>query len=198
MTPSISASHCSSAIVPYSINEQPENRLAEQSQEKRNAEKCNIESNPVYNLDCLDQTHVMDESDHMEETDCIQNIFDNAGHTGKIPPIASIRQNTDTISNIMAIETHNSTSYDKFKGPKDANLDKTSHSSCKMDMTIAQVESKNDRHMAASNDDTFSSLFASAGIKKNLNDNISNGNETTSVNSDNGMEMTCNVPLSLQ
>ena len=114
MTPSISASHCSSGIVPYSINEQPENRLAEQSQEKRNAEKCNIESNPVYNQDCLDQTHVMDESDHMEETDCIQNIFDNAGHTGKIPPIASIRQNNDTISNIMAIETHNSTSHDKL------------------------------------------------------------------------------------
>ena len=195
MTPSISASHCSSGIVPYSTNEQPEHCLPEQSQVMKNAGKRNIESSPVYNQNCLDQTHMMDESDHMEETDCIQNIFDNAGHTGKIPPIASIRQNTDTTSDKKVIEAHDSTTYDKFKETNDANLDKTTHSSCKMDMTIALVESKQDRYVAPSGDDTFSSLFASAGIKKNLNDSNSNSNEATSVNSDNGMEMTCNIPL---
>ena len=195
MTPSISASHCSSGIVPYSTNEQPEQCLAEQSQVMKNAENRNIEPSQVYNQDCLDQTHVMDESDHMEETDCIQNIFDNAGHTGKIPPIASIRQNTNTTSNKKVIEAHDSTAYDRFRETNNANLDKTTHSSCKMDMTIALVESKEDRYVAPSGDDTFSSLFASAGIKKNLNDSNSNGNEATSVNADNGMEMTCNIPL---
>ena len=44
----------------------------------------------------LNETHIMDSNDEMEETDCIPNIFDNAGDTGKVPPIKCLEIDSKT------------------------------------------------------------------------------------------------------
>ena len=132
---------------------------------------------------------MMNASDQMEETDCVQNILDNAGHTGRIPQIKTFRTNTESIDTQVAIKTSTSSVVNNLNDSKKLN------NAYLKEMTKTQSASK-DECIANSSDDTFSTLFASAGIKKNLYENKKYDDETSSLpNIDDGMEMTCQMPL---
>lgn len=173
-------------------------RLAHNVQEDSQViEKLNhgdLETNAMYNAENLDQTNVMNASDQMEETDCIQNIFDNAGHTGRIPLLKSVHKGSDSDSNRVNIDTiEKHVTDDGYKESKSSNLDKTTNFSCKMDITIPDVNLKNDC-TTQSGYDTFSNLFASAGVKKMEKENDIYVDEANSTNIDDGMEITCKMP----
>ena len=153
-----------------------------------------LETNAIYNVENLDQTNVMNASDQMEETDCIQNIFDNAGHTGRIPLLKSVHKGSDSDSNRIIIDTIEKHVTDNgYKDSKSSNLDKTTNFSCKMDITIPDVNLKNDC-TTQSGLDTFSNLFASAGVKKMEKENDIYIDEANLTNIDDGMEITCKMP----
>ena len=102
----------------------------------------------------------------MEETDCVANIFDNAGNTGIIPPFKKLRtcnfSSVDQASNmdITCMASKNAT---KENAVPEA-VNNTIHCN-KMDTTLAENNLANNT-FSSTNDSAFLNLFATAGVKK--------------------------------
>ena len=138
------------------------------------------------NQNYLDQTHVMDSSDQMEETDCIPNIFDNAGHTGRVPPLI-VRGLDETA---MFSSTSN---MDVTQGAM-CNASSTTSNKEQFSQTL-NIQTKTDSTSSLSREETFSNLFAMAGPKKDASSiNVQMDSSNASF-SDGNMEMTCHFPL---
>ena len=102
----------------------------------------------------------------MEETDCVANIFDNAGNTGIIPPFKKLRtdnfNSVDQASNMDMTCTASKNAMKENAVPEAVN--NTIHCN-KMDTTLAE-KNLADNSFSSTNDSAFLNLFATAGVKK--------------------------------
>ena len=196
ITSSSSSSVCQSTVASSTANHQTSTIPEEQSTLNEGTVHPDLQPDVFVNQNPLDQTHVMDSSDAMEETDCVNNIFANAGHTGRIPPIETLRQTKTVLREVgndmdithAAISLPNAQS--KIEGPN-----RTSNFHSSMDITLAASNKITTTSTPTPIEDTFSNLFASAGIKKldNILENVP-AIQIASANTDN-MELTCQLPF---
>ena len=146
------------------------------------------------NQNCLDQTHINDSNDEMEETDCIANILDNAGHTGRVPQFESmgLTPKTNDFANNMNI-TCGGPPHTANVESKLSSQNNTLYSKNNIELVLEPTKSVNSQ---PSTDDTFSNLFAVAGIKKDTTSAAISCNDVESIISktEGDMEMTCKLP----
>ena len=195
-TSSSSSSDFQSTVPTCSTNNETSKDLEGQSNIHEDIRHSEKEQAIFTNQNCLDQTHIIDSNDEMEETDCITNILDNAGHTGRVSSFQNmgLGNKMDDITcnmNITCGELHREAN----AGPKISGLSNTLHSPNKSDLILEPTTAK-PLNSAQKKDDTFSDLFAIAGIKKKPPSVTTTCGEVTSIASDadGHMEMTCQLP----
>lgn len=102
----------------------------------------------------------------MEETDCVANIFDNAGNTGIIPPFKKLRtdnfNSVDQASNMDITCTASKNAIKENAVPEAVN--NTIH--CNQMDTILAENNPAKNSFSSKNDSAFLNLFATAGVKK--------------------------------